>query len=293
MRTARNLSRVALFVVGVVTSFQVTGTVVEDTVYINRGQMLAVDSTYIPYYAFNATSVFDKENKRLSLLVGDTMSLTVINTDSLTHGFDIKGYVAIDTLITAYDTAIVSFTYLEMGVHIYYDHSNGEGYRYMGLGGMITVTDPSASASYFYWNMKEHQKSFNQDVDAGLPVDWTTFYPEYFTINGNSNPHINTDPFARVVGNVSDTIHIYMVNTGQSLHSIHFHGYHSEIIYSTKFPSHVGRSKDTFPIYSMEAVLIELVPDQVGEFPVHDHNLVAVSGANIYPNGMFLTILID
>jgi len=43
----------------------------------------------------------------------------------------------------------------------------------------------------------------------------------------------------------------------------------------------------------MELVIVEIVPHQVGEYPVHDHNLVAVSGGNIYPNGMFLTILID
>ena len=51
--------------------------------------------------------------------------------------------------------------------------------------------------------------------------------------------------------------------------------------------------KDTFPVYSMETVVLELVPDKVGEYPVHDHNLVAVSGANLYPNGMFLTLFID
>jgi len=51
--------------------------------------------------------------------------------------------------------------------------------------------------------------------------------------------------------------------------------------------------KDTFPVYSMETVVLELVPNQVGEYPVHDHNLVAVSGASMYPNGMFLTLLID
>ena len=127
----------------------------------------------------------------------------------------------------------------------------------------------------------------------GNTVDWTTYYPDYFTINGNSNPHINADASARVVGNVGDTINIYMVNTGQSLHSIHFHGYHSEILDSSKFPNHIGRSKDTFGIHSMELVVVQMIPHQVGEYPVHDHNLVAVSGGNIYPNGMFLTMLIQ
>jgi FtsP/CotA-like multicopper oxidase with cupredoxin domain len=141
--------------------------------------------------------------------------------------------------------------------------------------------------------MKDHQKSYNMDLSQGFSVDWSDYYPNYFTVNGASNPHINADTNARVVGSVGDTIKIYMVNTGQSIHSMHFHGYHSKIVYSSKYSSHISRIKDTFPVHSMEVVIIELIPDQVGEYPVHDHNLVAVSGGNIYPNGMFVTILIE
>ena len=291
--TNTNPLRVGLFVIGVIWAAQVNAAVIEDTVYINRGTMTAVDGVNIPYFAFNSTPVFNKENARLILDTDDSMLLTVINTDSLTHGFDIKTYANIDTLIPAYDTAIVSFNFLSEGAYIYYDHSFSEGFRYMGLGGMIVVKNPNSTASRFYWNMKEHQKNYNEELDLGLAVDWSTYYPEYFTINGNSNPDINTDVNARITGNVGDTIYIYMVNTGQSLHSIHFHGYHSKITYSSKFPNHVGRLKDTFGVHSMEVVVLELIPNQIGEYPVHDHNLVAVSGGNIYPNGMFLTILID
>jgi FtsP/CotA-like multicopper oxidase with cupredoxin domain len=181
----------------------------------------------------------------------------------------------------------------EAGTFIYYDPLLEEDYRYMGLGGMIVVLNPNSSAQNFYWNLKEHQPSYNDDIYNGLAADWSAYYPTYFTLNGNSNPHINDDESARVVGNVGDTLHVYMVNTGSSIHSIHYHGYHAEIIESTKFPSHVGRNKDTFAIYSMEIVVVELVPFQTGEYPVHDHNLVAVSGGNVYPNGMFLTIRIE
>jgi FtsP/CotA-like multicopper oxidase with cupredoxin domain len=163
----------------------------------------------------------------------------------------------------------------------------------MGAGGMIVCRSPNANIHRFFWNMKDHQVLFNENLNQGIPVDWTQYYPNYFTINGNSNPYINEDSDARVTGSVGDTIYIYMVNTGQSLHSIHLHGYHGEIIQSSKFPSHVGRSKDTVPVYSMEVVILKIVPDQPGEYPVHDHNLVAVSGGNIYPNGMFLTMLIN
>ena len=70
-------------------------------------------------------------------------------------------------------------------------------------------------------------------------------------------------------------------------------GYHLEIISSSENESHEGRSKDTFPIKSSQSMILELIPDKTGEYPVHDHNLVAVSGGGIYPNGMFLTMLIE
>ena len=266
-------------------------TSVNDTLYINRGSLLTVDSINSPYLSYNATPVFDKENTRIIININDTVNLVIINNDSLSHGFDIKRYNNIDTIIAPYDTANLSFSFQSEGGFIYYDH--GGNNRYMGLGGMIVIKDPSKSSKDFYWNIKEHQVSFSNAIEQGNGVDWSTFYPDYFTINGNSNPYINLDTNARVKGNIGDTITIYMVNTGNSIHSIHFHGYHAEIKFSSKFPNHVERSKDTFPIYSMEVVVIELVPDKVGEYPVHDHNLVAVSGGKIYPNGMFVTLFID
>lgn len=264
---------------------------IDQTIYINRGVLTTVNLVTMPYLAFNDSTLFNQENSRILLDVNDVLTLTIVNTDSTDHDFDVTDYTGGLTNIPANATVQVSLTFTQAGAHIFYDPSGS--YAYMGLSGMIAVTNPSISSSDFYWNIKEHQKPFNDDLNQGTPVDWTTYYPTYFTINGNSNPAINADTDARVMGNVGDTIHIYMVNTGQSVHSIHFHGYHSKIIHSSRFPSHVGRMKDTFPVYSMETVVLELVPDKIGEYPVHDHNLVAVSGANLYPNGMFLTLFID
>ena len=266
---------------------------VDETVYINRGVLTTVDLATMPYFAFNDSATFNQENSRILIDFNDVLTLTIVNTDTTDHAFDVTDYSGAFTLIPANSTVQVVLTFTQAGAHIFYDPSAGGKYAYMGLAGMIAVKNPALSSTDFYWNIKEHQKSFNDDLNQGITVDWTNYYPRYFTINGKSNPAINADANARVTGNVGDTLHIYMVNSGHSIHSIHFHGYHAKIIYSSRFPNHVGRSKDTFPVYSMETVVLELVPDKVGEYPVHDHNLVAVSGANLYPNGMFLTLLID
>lgn len=269
----------------------VSATNINQTLYINSDSFMAVDTTQFPYYSFNETPVFQAENKRIVISPNDSLFLMIINNDTLTHGFNIKDYSGVNKTILAGDTAYVACSFLTSGINLYYDSFNYPDNRYMGLGGMIVVD--GSSASKFFWNIKEHQKSWNFTLSNGGSVVWQNYYPDYFTINGSSNPNINLDTNARVTGALGDTIRIYIANTGQSIHSLHFHGYHSTIIYSSKNPTLVGRLKDTFPIYSMEGLILELIPNQIGEFPVHDHNLVAVSGGHIYPNGMFLTILIQ
>ena len=266
---------------------------VYDTLYLNRGEMMTVDSLNTPYLAFNRDTAFDQTNHQIHLNTGDSLYLTIINNDSVGHEFDIKYILPNPVSLGIGSTQTLSLHFPEDGAFIYYDKSDYPNFRYMGLAGMISVEDHGAATSSFFWNIKEHDPSLNSMLSSGGNPDWSTFYPSYFTINGMSNPHINEDTVARVTGSVGDTILIYMVNTGQAVHSMHFHGYHGEITYSGKFPNHEGRSKDTFPVYSMEAVVIKIVPDQPGEYPVHDHNLVAVSGGKLYPNGMFVTLLIQ
>jgi len=265
--------------------------VVYDTIFINKGTMVAVDGNNYAYYAYNADPVFNQTNKRILLDEGDSLYLTVINTDVIDHGIDITNTSGYSTLIPAGDTITIPTKFDALGVYIFYADIDSPKFRYMGLGGMIAVDDFSGSS--FYWNIKENQAKWNDSLEAGWTVDWNEYYPDYFTINGYSNPDINSDPSARVEGGVGETIRIYISNSGQSIHSLHFHGYHLEIVYSSKNSNHVGRSKDTFPIHSMESMILELVPDKVGEYPVHDHNLVVASAGGIYPNGMFLTLLIE
>ncbi|MCG8574165.1 MAG: multicopper oxidase domain-containing protein [Flavobacteriales bacterium] len=265
--------------------------VVYDTVYINKGLITMVDGSNHDYYSFNATTTFETTNKRIEIGLGDSLYLAIVNTDAVVHGFDVTNTSSYSTNIPATDTVEVPMKFEDLGVYIFYDNANYPNFRYLGLGGMIVVDD--FSGTQFYWNIKDHEGDWNDSLDAGWTVDWNDYYPDYFTINGYSNPLINDDPDARIVGSVGETMRIYISNTGEGIHSLHFHGYHLNILYSSKYPNHVGRSKDTFPIESMETLILELVPDKVGEYPVHDHNLVAVSGGNIYPNGMFLTMLIE
>ena len=287
------MNKLLLFLLGAFCASTLYATLVEQTVYINRGFMEAVDGSQMPYYAFNSSETFDQANVRIALTAGDSLSLTIVNTDELAHAVDVINVGGINGNVAALETVTVTVHFPQAGAYIFYDPTDDQRFRQMGLAGMLIVYEVGSTATPFFWNLKEHQVNYNEALDDGLTVDWSAYKPDYFTINGNSNPDINQDSAARVVGGVGDTIHIYITNTGQSVHSIHFHGYHCTIVQSSRHPEHVGRSKDTVPVYSMEVIVLELVPDQPGEYPVHDHNLVAVSGGNIYPNGMFLTMLVE
>ena len=265
------------------------GNQVNKTIHINGGMFTTVSSTQFSYLAYNSTSSFDPRNEQIHLTTDDTLIVKVFNNDSVTHNLSVKGMFVGDNILAG-DSLVDTISFVNEGLYIYYDANQYPKYAYLGLSGMISVENSSHES--FYWNIKDHRSTWNDSLVQSNNVNWNNYYPDYFTINGNSNPDINADPTARITGSVNDTILVFMCNTGQSVHSMHYHGYHLEVLYSSKFPGHVGRSKDTFGVYPMETMVLRLIPHQQGEYPVHDHNLVATTGGGMYPSGMFTTILI-
>jgi hypothetical protein len=288
----RSFVRTAFAVVFILALQQALAATVNQTLYINRGTFVTVNSTAsFPYFAYNGTSSFEARNTVINVATSDMLVIKVINNDTVIHGFDVKGYAGVSALINPGDSILDTLTFTSERVYIYYDSYQYPKYRYMGAAGMICVNN-STTDKKFWWNIKEHQVSYNNQLAAGLPVSWSAYNPNYFTINGLSHPDLQNDTTARVTGSVGDTIRIFVVNTGQSSHSIHFHGFHCRVLFST-VSNQTGWVKDTFPLRSMEGVVLEMVPDKVGEYSVHDHNLVAVSGGGTHPNGMFIIMEIQ
>ena len=271
-------------------SVQSFAATVNKKIYIISDSLETVSGDKIPYITFNESNVFSQTNPILEFQVGDSLSLWIVNKDSVLHHFQIKDGGNIVQIIPSGDSVLIGKKFLIEGSYIYFDPLDFPENSYLGLSGMLIVKNHNHSS--FYWNIKEHISDWNQTLVTNGTVSWDTYYPQYFTINGVSNPNINLNQNARIIGSVNDTLILNLANTGQSIHSLHFHGYHAIILYSSKNASHVGREKDTFPIYPMETLVLKIIPDKPGEYPIHDHNLVAVAGNNIYPNGMFTTILI-
>ncbi len=260
------------------------GATVNKTIYINKGIFTTVIGTTFPSYAFNDSPQYSTQNACIQLKKDDILILKVINTDSVTHGFDVKRYANVNTTINAKDSIIDTLKFSSEGVFIFYDSYQYPKYRYMGASSMITVFN-SITDKKFYWNVKEHEAAYNKLLAENKKVDWSTYTPDYFTINGFSFPDVELDTVSYVMANVGDTIHLFIANTGQSAHALHIHGFHGKAIYSS-ISGEIGWQKDTFPVKSMETIIIELVPDKPGFYSIHDHNLLSGSANGLFSRGM-------
>ena len=264
---------------------------ISQNLYINRGVFTTVKQTTFPYLSFNDSANFNSGNKVIVLTTNDTILFTIFNNDSVQHGFAIKNFTISPLTINVGDSATITFFSSEEKIFIYYDNLNFPNNAYLGMAGMICVNN--SSNKKYYWNIKEHQTNFNNEIANGNPVNWKSYDPDYFTINGLSFPELQNDSTAAVNATVGDTVLIFVANTGYSLHSIHFHGFHCKVLFSTSSRIIKNSEKDTFPMQSMDGAVLQMVPDKTGKYSVHDHNLVAVSGGGTHPNGMFLIMEIQ
>jgi hypothetical protein len=258
---------------------------------LKNGVLEFNDGSSASYKVFTSSPTFAKNSDLLIFNSGDIITLKVVNTTSENHGFTIDGVLNLGVILPN-DSIQQTFTSPPVGVYRFFDSLNFPYNEYLGLSGVVHIKATNDITPYFYWDLREHQLSWNESIILGNFPILTNYEPYYFTINGNSEPNINLDTIARVVGNVGSEVRVIIVNNGLSIHSMHFHGYHAHLLKNSKNAAHEGREKDTFPVYPKEYVILSFVPDKPGEYPVHDHNLVAVTGGGIYHAGMFTTLLI-
>lgn len=259
-------------------------------IFVRSGDLTLFDGNTIHHRIFTTSETLERNSTILVFDQNETVYLRLINNSNEDHGLKIDGLLEIPTT-TPGDSSGLEFTFSQTGAFRYYDPSSNFQ-DYLGLSGLIHVKSTGDMNSYFYWDIREYQKEWNSTINDGFEPDPLTYSPQYFTINGNSGEEIDLDPIAKIIGNVGQEIRLIIINNGQSIHSMHFHGYHATILTSSKEPGHANRSKDTFPIFPDHSLILSFIPDKPGEYPVHDHNLVAVTGGGIYHAGMITTLVI-
>lgn len=162
------------------------------------------------------------------------------------------------------------------------------------LGGSFSIISGVSNSQHFYWELWDTQANINaQFVGQNSGAFPNPYRPNVFTINGSDYPLNMNDTLGLVHGHVGDSIYISVVNAGSMPHALHFHGYHFKIIHSTKLPNRINWEKDSGPILQNDAMILLLVPDKPGSYPVHDHNLTANTSNGGYPGGMMTMLMIE
>lgn len=257
-----------------------------DTLYINR-DTVSISPVFFQKSAFNLDTVFNAKNAVLDFALGSPINLIIINNDTVSHAVRLpssSGTINIDEGLSAN----ITLNNLQKGTHLLYIESD-VGY-FLGAGAIIRV---GISGQKFAWDLWDQDPAITEDFGNEVISELPSIYrPTLFTINGTVDPMDSLSGNV-ITGNVGDTIYISIANNGNMEHTMHFHGYHVEIIQSTHRPHTVGWLKDSFPILIKESMTVRLVPHQPGEFPVHNHNLVATLFNNGYPRGMITMLMIE
>jgi hypothetical protein len=258
---------------------------VYDTLHINKSPYLIGGAFGYTFQAcvFNASSSFDVQNEIIEINEGDNLQLHVINNDTLEHTFTIENLVESNNIIAPGGTNDFTLNFNNIGPYRFYsDVFYG---RHLGASSIIMYGYEDHAR--YYWNMFEQSDTLSEEIallDAtSIPFD---YQPDIFSINMKVHPDIQNDPNANIVQNVGDTIYISIVNSGAMLHTLHFHGYHVEIISASINSRYNGWIKDSFSVLQDEVILVRLVPDKAGFYPVHEHNLINITTNGSYPGGM-------
>jgi len=259
--------------------------------YVRAGTFETVDLLSIPALCYTQSPVGPATLTlpALAVNVGDTLSVMLHNQDVAPHGFEVVGIGGATSTVAAGAVATFEFVFPSAGTWLYRDPVAYPLNVGLGLSGAIEVVDPAATyANEFLWLLDEHCPDWMTAHAAGQVVDTSTYHPTHFTINGVSGGDIGTNARAHIVGRVGQRLLIRVVNGGLRLHSLHFHGYHVQVIARNGASLPAPIAKDTIAVPVGKTADFVLVPHQPGVFPIHDHVVLSVSASGVYPLGMIV-----
>ncbi len=254
-----------------------------------------IDTLYIlkENVTYNATS-FQKgtisdsinpvlhDNAVLDIEGSISNSFLLINTDTIGYDFYLNTDVSETWAIGPEDTITLTLPQLSWGTHAILSSTvSGD---LLGTACLIQV-DLQADRIYS-WDQWDMNASLSQNIAEGNQISIPAVYrPNIFSLNANPLAPMDTSN-AMIYGFVGDTILISVLNSGNMVHNIHFHGYHCTILDASMQSNRIGWSKDSFPVLEGETMTLRLIPDQPGVYPVHNHNLATLLFNNNYPSGM-------
>lgn len=260
-----------------------------DTLYVLKTNVTYNGTSFQKALISDSLNPIQFDNSILNLTGSSVNSFVLINTDSIAYSFYLNTNSSITWTIGAGDTISLSLPNLNFGTHAILS-SNSQG----KLLGAACILQVDLVGDYVYsWDLWEMNTILSQDVaNANISDIPVNYRPDVFSINTLPLAPMDTSN-AIIYGNVGDTIIISVLNSGNMTHNIHFHGYHITILGTSIQTDRIGWSKDSFPVFRGETMTLRLIPDQEGEYPVHNHNLVSTLFNNNYPSGMMTMLKIN
>ena len=258
----------------------------QDTLYINRG-IYTIQPETIHKISINASDTFHRANTVLDFNLDEALEFYIINNDSIQHTLD-GAFITPITLAPSEGT-IIEVAPQPFGTYLIH-LTQGPG-KLLGAGLIIRIGINGTKK--YNWDLWDQSPELAKAIFEGEAAEIPSVYrPTFFSINGGVEP-MDATAGAMIMGTIGDSIYISIVNTGNMIHTIHFHGYHIEIMQSLKKPESVGWRKDSFPVFVKDAMTVLLIPHQAGHFPVHNHNLVATLFNNANSLGIVTMIMIQ
>jgi FtsP/CotA-like multicopper oxidase with cupredoxin domain len=259
--------------------------------YVRAGQLHTVDGRSLPALCYTLAPAGNASLPAPIITVnrGDELQVTLHNQDDDPHGFEVVGINGKNSSVAPGSAQTFTFSFWRSGTWLYRDPVNYPVHQGVGLAGAIEVVDGSADYDReFLWLLGDHSEEWMTAHAGGQLVDTSRYHPDYFTVNGLSGTETNSDPRAHIVGNVGDELLIRVVNAGLRLHSLHFHGYHVDVIARNGFFLRWPLEKDTIAVPVGGTAEFVLRPHQAGVFPIHDHVVLSVAANGVYPLGMIV-----
>lgn len=168
----------------------------------------------------------------------------------------------------------------------------------VGFGAML-ISDPLRSADVvagypinreYVLLYQDADDRWNLAVDAGELPDTSIYEPNYHLLNGLTFPETSVDPDTLIACHVGENVLLRMGNLGHVRQSIHFHGYHADMVRRNNVLEQMLPMKDTFPLPGYQTADVVLPVLQSGRFPVHPHSLTMTTDNGKYPFGQITQI---
>lgn len=309
-----------------------TGHTRDFTLYIRQTQLKMPDGTKIWAFGYTDDPRGEAKIPGPPIIVeqGDTVNVTLIddkdptktsfNTDGdghtiHLHGLDLPSAMDGDPMTAPGGHSVLQgqrYTYhfvaQQAGTYWYHCHEGAPEHIQMGMYGALIIR-PQGQPNMAYAGTPKfdkestfvlsemdsvmHATDFKGLYHGGDDPNWAQYHPNYFFINGKAWPETMMDPNDSINATVGQTILVRLINSGSTVHSMHSHGFHFQVIGSDGRKLASPYEKDTLDIAPGERYDVIFRLNQAGRFMFHDHIEYTNTNNGVYAGGMLTMINVN